>query len=785
MLKKSVFGIVLTLLLMGMLTLTWVRFVRAASFLTTLVVQSPNHVYESWFFSVNVAVQNVTGLFGWEFWLEWDASVVRCLNETVNLSIWPYYQGPWVTEPIDNTNGRYHQSLTAAHPSTPINGSFVLVTLAFQVITTPPTETAFTLHKAEGYTAYCLVDITGEEIPHEYSNGHVVIPSLPVVHDIAVTDLRSSAKVGYVGDVISFEVDVANEGTPQIENVSLTLFADNDTAVIGDELVLGTKTIELPMFGSLTVPFSWNTSGTDQGNYTLSASATPIEGEVNLANNIITKGNVRLFSPGGEPCQQVIVTCPENLTMNPSLFSFNYLLQARLVNIGNVTVQSTGFDGMLRALGSRNGTVRLSINQPDHDEYSFYLALNHTIKVPIWLMFQPEEHWGYYVGTYTLRLTICGTHRRYLTITNINIDVCRNGAYVVRNDTATFTWNLTGGSLVYLEAEPELPPGWTYTVDPPIGSFFETPHVVTVNITAPPDAREGDIGRVTLRAYKNSTGQIIWQFIYFATTDRAPPVVDSVATPVMFAGGSLKFETSVHAHSGIASVKLHYSINGGEWQNTTMKWEAGDTFNSTQYVVSGTYGTGEYAMEYHISTVDWLGMRTETANSTIYVMPDLSLVSASKNKTVVDQKRQVSLAVSVLNKGSLPLSGAKIAVFANSSVIWTGQVPFMQGGSQSNLTILLNTSVIPKGRYMITVKALPLKDEANVIDNALPGGWLTVTIEGDINGDHYVNAKDAIALGTAFYPFGAYNPNADINNDGYCNAKDAVILGTHFNEHWE
>jgi Tol biopolymer transport system component len=64
-------------------------------------------------------------------------------------------------------------------------------------------------------------------------------------------------------------------------------------------------------------------------------------------------------------------------------------------------------------------------------------------------------------------------------------------------------------------------------------------------------------------------------------------------------------------------------------------------------------------------------------------------------------------------------------------------------------------------------------------------GNIFVTIPGDINGDQYVNAKDAIALGTAFYPSGAYNPYADINGDSYCNAKDAVIIGTHFNEHWE
>lgn len=57
-------------------------------------------------------------------------------------------------------------------------------------------------------------------------------------------------------------------------------------------------------------------------------------------------------------------------------------------------------------------------------------------------------------------------------------------------------------------------------------------------------------------------------------------------------------------------------------------------------------------------------------------------------------------------------------------------------------------------------------------------------IPGDVNNDDYVNAKDAVLLGVAFYPFGTYNPDADINADNYVNAKDAVLLGAHFNEHW-
>jgi hypothetical protein len=65
-----------------------------------------------------------------------------------------------------------------------------------------------------------------------------------------------------------------------------------------------------------------------------------------------------------------------------------------------------------------------------------------------------------------------------------------------------------------------------------------------------------------------------------------------------------------------------------------------------------------------------------------------------------------------------------------------------------------------------------------------------VTIPGDVNGDQWVNAKDAALLEISFgstpipIPVPPWNANADINDDSIVNAKDAVILGAHFGESW-
>ncbi|OGD45312.1 hypothetical protein A3K79_06710 [Candidatus Bathyarchaeota archaeon RBG_13_46_16b] len=62
-----------------------------------------------------------------------------------------------------------------------------------------------------------------------------------------------------------------------------------------------------------------------------------------------------------------------------------------------------------------------------------------------------------------------------------------------------------------------------------------------------------------------------------------------------------------------------------------------------------------------------------------------------------------------------------------------------------------------------------------------------VSLTGDLNGDRWVNAEDAVQLGKSFgsrpgEP--SWNQDADLNNDGFVNAKDVVLLGTHFGEHW-
>jgi hypothetical protein len=110
----------------------------------------------------------------------------------------------------------------------------------------------------------------------------------------------------------------------------------------------------------------------------------------------------------------------------------------------------------------------------------------------------------------------------------------------------------------------------------------------------------------------------------------------------------------------------------------------------------------------------------------------------------------------------------------------------MTNGDGLRMVLFWNTTGFAKGYYNLTT-IVELSQDSDSMDNTLVCPNILVSLPGDLNGDKFVNAKDAVVLGTAFNSHqgeSAYKPNADINDDCYVNAKDAVILGRYFNQSW-
>lgn len=116
----------------------------------------------------------------------------------------------------------------------------------------------------------------------------------PPTHDIAILGVIPSANVVHIGDILRVDVIIKNKGT-MTESFDVILYFGSNVA----------ETIHLTglLAGSLkVVNILWNTGGIAAGNYTMSASAVPVPGETNTADNYFKDGTVKLIQGTGSKC---------------------------------------------------------------------------------------------------------------------------------------------------------------------------------------------------------------------------------------------------------------------------------------------------------------------------------------------------------------------------------------------------------------------------------------------------------------------------------------------------
>jgi len=163
---------------------------------------------------------------------------------------------------------------------------------------------------------------------------------------------------------------------------------------------------------------------------------------------------------------------------------------------------------------------------------------------------------------------------------------------------------------------------------------------------------------------------------------------------------------------------------------------------------------------------------------------DIGIAEARASKTIVGQAYGTNITVSMVNYGQQEIFNVTIEV--NGTAIRTQSVTLSERNS-TDIFAVWNTTDWAKGNYTLVAYAGPVWGETCETDNTWFSLWIFVSLPGDIDSDKYVNAKDAVILGTAFgSSFGdvAWVSNADIDDDSWVNAKDAIILGAFFNQNW-
>jgi len=364
--KKMYKNIVSSAIIMALLTLSllstlpWV----ASSDTTRLYVDpSKSNVLIGENFMVNVTVENVTSLYGWEFKLHYNSTM---LNGT-STSEGGFLRGHGETffsvmnfsDAYNATHGILWATSSLLGNVSGVNGSGTLANVFFKCNQPGNSTLSF------GYSK--LGDPEGIEIQHVTVNGSV--ETWP--RNIAITNVTPSALEAYVGQIVNIAVVVENEGN-YTETFNLTAFYNGNS--------IETKTVaEMPPLSQATITFEWDTIGLAPNiNYTMKAEASIILGEANITDNVFVDGEVRLR----HVIVSIVELTPCNQIGSPTEGFSRGSMAYFKVNVNNSDVESKPVLVTVNVFDAEDATIGLASFQGSISQGTFSFILGFQLPTP-------------------------------------------------------------------------------------------------------------------------------------------------------------------------------------------------------------------------------------------------------------------------------------------------------------------------------------------------------------------------------------------------------------------
>lgn len=226
-------------------------------------------------FTIDVKMENVVDLYGYEFKLTYDAEVLTCL-------------GAIILPPNNDTN--FHTEISMVDEM-----GYIMINVTYyppaEPITILPATTIVTIHfQVQSYGATVLdlcetkiIDQYGNVITHDVEDGFFAT----LIPDIAIVSVEPSANIVYPGRIVNITVVAANVGDTT-ETFNVTAYYDDNP--------IATQTVfNLAPDQNITLIFTWDTIGLEPcNNYTIKAEASPVQYETNLENNVYIDGFVKI-----------------------------------------------------------------------------------------------------------------------------------------------------------------------------------------------------------------------------------------------------------------------------------------------------------------------------------------------------------------------------------------------------------------------------------------------------------------------------------------------------------
>jgi hypothetical protein len=208
-------------------------------------------------FTISIYISNVVDLYGWEFKLGWNATIL----DSVEVSEGSFLKSggsTFFTYKTNNTLGYMIVDCTLLGQVPGVSGSGVLAAIKFHVKSIG--ECILDLYDT------ILVNSVEQAIEHISIDGYYYTS----VHDIAITNLTASST--------EVNVTIENQGT-HTETFNVSAYYTR----LSDPLI-GTQTVTLTKGATTTLTFTWNPPS--PGRYEIRAEATTVPEETDTADNI-------------------------------------------------------------------------------------------------------------------------------------------------------------------------------------------------------------------------------------------------------------------------------------------------------------------------------------------------------------------------------------------------------------------------------------------------------------------------------------------------------------------
>jgi len=306
-----------------------------AGITTVSVFPSTVTTYVGQNFSIDVNVTGVSDLYGWEFKMNWTASLLNLTSITEGSFLKSGGQ-TFFYDNLNVTGGQVTAECTLEGDVEGISGSGGLATLTFNVKSSG--QSPLNLYYG------VLINSQGQTIPSQLSGGYVHLSPAP---DVAVTSVTVSPTALLPGNSVNINATVQNLGG-SAESFNVTAYTNSH--------VIGVQEVALNSSSLRTLFFTWDTTGYSVGDYRVSAVASTVPGEMNTTNNakaaasnvtILYNGHyiaVTSINPGktviGQGYSTSIRTIVKNYGTHTETFNTTAYLGTTKLQTQRVTLQS-------------------------------------------------------------------------------------------------------------------------------------------------------------------------------------------------------------------------------------------------------------------------------------------------------------------------------------------------------------------------------------------------------------------------------------------------------------